>query len=487
MKQKRIPGIIAVLIQFIASVAFMVLLYQTKLIPNKLLLIIGGILLFITLVILLLTINFQYRGRFLAGVLLIFVILIVYVLSGNYVLKGVKTLTNITRTSAVERADIGIYVRKDDTAASVADIAGYRLGILEELDRENTDLAIEKILTATGKGEMEKEEYSGITELVDSLLQDRETDAILLNSEFFALLEETEGYENVQEQLREIHVEQVETKVEEKEETPVTLPEENGQVPKVFTVYVSGIDSRTGLVAKSRSDVNIIATVNTETHKVLLVSTPRDFYVPLSISDGVPDKLTHAGIYGINVSMETLEMLYQTDIDYYFRVNFNGFEKIIDALGGVTIVSDYTFDSKNSKGYSFVKGENNVNGEEALAFVRERYAFSAGDRQRGKNQLAVIEGVIKKAMSPALLQNYSKIIESVEGSFETSVPYDVVAALVRKQLNEGGQWTVESYSVDGNGATKKPYSMSANAYVMIPNMDTVNTAIEKMNQVKEGK
>ena len=482
MKQKRIPGIIAVLIQLIASVCFMVLLYQTKLIPNKLLLLIGGILLFITLVILLLTIDFKHRGRFFAGVLLIFAILVVYVLSGSYVIKGVKTLTNITKKTTVERAGIGIYVREDDPAASVEDTAGYHFGILKELDRKNTDLAIEKITATTGA--IETENYSGITELVDSLLQDRETDAILLNSEFFALLEETEGYENVQEQLREIHVEQVETKVEEKEEAQVTLPGENGQVPKVFTVYVSGIDSRTGLIAKSRSDVNIIATVNTETRKVLLVSTPRDFYVPLSISNGVPDKLTHAGIYGIDVSMETLEMLYQTDIDYYFRVNFNGFEKIIDALGGVTIVSDFTFDSQNSKGYSFVEGENDVNGEAALAFVRERYAFSAGDRQRGKNQLAVIEGVIKKAMSPALLQNYSKIMESVEGSFETSVPYDVIAGLVRKQLNEGGQWTVESYSVDGSGATKRPYSMSANAYVMVPNMDTVNTAIEKMNQIK---
>ena len=217
-------------------------------------------------------------------------------------IKGVKTLTNITKKATVERAGIGIYVREDDPADSVEDTAGYRFGILEELDRKNTDLAIEKITATTGA--IETENYSGITELVDSLLQDRKTDAILLNSEFFVLLEETEGYENVQEQLREIHVEQVETKVEEKEEAQVTLPGEDGQVPKVFTVYVSGIDSRTGLIAKSRSDVNIIATVNTETRKVLLVSTPRDFYVPLSISNGVPDKLTHAGIYGIDVSMD---------------------------------------------------------------------------------------------------------------------------------------------------------------------------------------
>ena len=229
-----------------------------------------------------------------------------------------------------------------------------------------------------------------------------------------------------------------------------------------------------------------MATVNTETHQVLLVSTPRDYFVPLSISNGVPDKLTHAGIYGIDVSKDTLAMLYQTDIDYYFRVNFGGFEKIIDSLGGITIVSDYTFDSQNVDGYSYVKGENQVNGAQALAFARERYAFSEGDRQRGKNQLHVIEGVINKAMSPALLKNYSQTMESLVGSFETNVPYDVIAGLIRQQLSDGGDWSVESYSVDGSGATKVPYSMSMAAYVMIPDMNTVNTAIEKMNQVKEG-
>lgn len=239
-------------------------------------------------------------------------------------------------------------------------------------------------------------------------------------------------------------------------------------------------------MTNSRSDVNIVATVNTETHKVLLVSTPRDYFVPLSISSGISDKLTQAGIYGINVSKDTLGMLYQRDINYYFRVDFNGFEKIIDSLGGITVVPDYTFDTKNSQGYSFVEGENFVNGSQALAFARERYAFTEGDRQRGKNQLHVIEGVIKKAMSPALLKNYSKTMDSLAGSFETNIPYDMIADLVRQQLSDGGQWSVESYSVDGSGASKVPYSMNVSAYVRIPDMNTVNTAIEKMDEIEAG-
>lgn len=251
----------------------------------------------------------------------------------------------------------------------------------------------------------------------------------------------------------------------------------------MFSVYISGIDSRSGLIAKSRSDVNIVATVNTETRQVLLVSTPRDYYVPLPISNGQPDKLTHAGIYGIDCSMGTLEMLYETEIDYYFRVNFSGFEGIVNALGGITVDSEVAFSSGD---YSFVQGENYMDGAAALTFARERYAFASGDRQRGKNQMAVIKGVINKAISPALLTNYTSILESVAGSFEASIPYDVLAALVKQQLSDGGEWNIVSYSVDGTGASKKPYSLSTNAYVMEPDYNTVNQAIAMMEQVKNG-
>jgi len=207
--------------------------------------------------------------------------------------------------------------------------------------------------------------------------------------------------------------------------------------------------------------------------------------VPLPISNGVPDKLTHAGIYGIDVSMGTLEMLYDTEIDYYFRVNFSGFERIIDALGGVTVHSDVAFKATYSD-WRFKEGDNNLNGEAALEFARERHAFASGDRQRGKNQMAVIKAVINKAMSPAILSGYMGIMESVSGSFETSMPYDKIAELVRDQLDKGGSWNIVSYSVDGTGDSQKPYSLSTKAYVMIPNQETVDTAIAKINQVKNG-
>ena len=252
---------------------------------------------------------------------------------------------------------------------------------------------------------------------------------------------------------------------------------------KIITVYISGIDTYGDVSAKSRSDVNIIATVNTGTKQVLLVSTPRDYYVPLSISNGIPDKLTHAGIYGIDVSKDTLGMLYDIEIPYYFRVNFSGFSGIIDALGGVTVHLDFDF---STCGYSYHVGENYLNGEQALAFARERYSFSSGDRQRGKNQMAVIQAVIQKAVSPELLKNFTSIMKAVERSFETSIPLTTVTSLIRAQLSEGGDWNIVTYSVDGTGATKKPYSMSQNVYVMVPDQTTVDKAKELMRQVRDG-
>ena len=255
----------------------------------------------------------------------------------------------------------------------------------------------------------------------------------------------------------------------------------------VINIHISGSDTREStLPSRSRSDVNILASINTETRQVLLISTPRDYYVPLSISNGVPDKLTHAGIYGVQVSMDTLSMLYEVPVDYYFRVNFNGFVDIIDALGGIDVYSDYTFDSGNVSGYHFEEGWNSVNGEQALAFCRERYAFASGDRQRGRNQMAVIQGVLNKATSPAILANYTSVLDSAAGCMETNVPYDTIAEIVRDQLAGGGDWNVVSYSVDGTGDSQVPYSMSSSVYVMIPDTSTVDQAKSLLAQIAAG-
>ena len=185
-------------------------------------------------------------------------------------------------------------------------------------------------------------------------------------------------------------------------------------------------------------------------------------------------------------------MLYDTEIDYYFRVNFSGFEKIIDSLGGIDVYSDYDFNSSLApkaigKSYHYNKGINHLDGEAALFFARERYSFGDGDRQRGKNQMAVIKSVVNKAISPDILTKYSSLLGAMSGSFETSVPYDLITSLVRDQLNSGGDWNIVNYSVNGYGDSRITYSISTmNVYVMIPDQSTVNTAKELIRQTVNG-
>lgn len=482
----RLPGLSITILLTVALTLFMAILIKTKMLPSKLLLLAGMLFLLFVVCVCLLTWDMRKTGRMVTGSVLTMVLLIVLMIGTPYLTKAVSTLNKLTGVN-VEVADVGVYVKNESPIQDLSGLNGKSVGILGILDRDNTDKALQELRNQAGT--LDTTEYIGLSELAEGLLEE-EVDAILLNNAFLDLLTETEGYEDILDKIHEIHTQQTETIIEKVEDETKDkwnimdlFGEEEEKEDRVFTMYISGIDNRGGLIAKSRSDVNILATVNVDTRQVLLVSTPRDYYVPLPISNGQPDKLTHAGIYGVDVSIGTLEMLYGIDIDYYFRVNFSGFEKIIDALGGVTVNSDYDF---SAGGYYFQKGENHVNGSQALAFARERKSFKEGDRQRGRNQMAVIKAVINKAMSPAILSGYADIMESVAGSFETSMPYDLIAELVRDMLEKGGSWNIVSYSVNGSGDSRRPYSMSTNAYVMIPDQETVDTAIEKINQVMNG-
>lgn len=478
---KHIPGLIVTLVVLITAIVFAVMLLNMKVIPTKFIAVIGLVMLVLIVIVGALVWSTDGKIRFVVGVILAAVFAAVFILGSMYVYKIHSTLAGISGVNT-EVTEVGIYVRADDSADSIEATADYVYGVLTDLDRANSDKAIQEVDSETGKT-VQVQEYAGLTELVDGLLNGQ-TGAIVLNSAYLSVIEEMDGYSDISSRIKELTVKKVETTIEPQETE--AKAEENTNDGSIYTIFISGIDSRSGLVAKSRSDSNIIATVNTATRQVLLVSTPRDYFVPLSISGGQRDKLTHAGIYGINVCMDTLGMLYNEDINYYFRINFAGFEQLINSLGGVTVYSDYDFDSKNETGYHFNQGENYLNGEQALVFSRERYAFKEGDRQRGKNQMAVIKGVINKALSPELLKNYSSVLSSIQGCFETNISYEEIARLLQQQLNNGGDWNIVSYSVNGTGDTQKPYSMSQKAYVMIPDESTVQKAEAMMKKVRDG-
>ena len=478
-----IPGAVITIIVIMLSVVFMGLLAMTKMIPTIYMLIIGIVLAVIAAIIWLLVWHTRYTGRFIGGTVLAVIMIVILAFGGFYINKTRSAISNISGETT-EVTQMAVYVKSDDAADSVEATAGYTYGILSSLDRENTDGAVAHLNSQFGT-EVQTKEYAGLTELADGILNG-EVNAMLLNSGYLSVYEDMDGYTDFSTKIKEVGTVDVESTIQSAEESTPIEPITTANGGKVYTIYLSGIDTRGEMTAKSRSDVNIIATVNTDTHEILLVSTPRDYFVPLSISGGAPDKLTHAGIYGIDVCMDTLGMLYDIDINYYFRINFGGFVKVIDALGGITVNSDYDFDSKNILGYHFNKGENYVNGEQALIFARERYAFQEGDRQRGKNQMEVIRGVVKKALSPEILTSYSSILSSLDGCFGTNITYEEIAQILQQQLTNGGDWTIISYSVNGTGATEKPYSMSQKAYVMVPDYNTVDKAKSLMEKVRNG-
>ena len=249
---------------------------------------------------------------------------------------------------------------------------------------------------------------------------------------------------------------------------------------KPFIVYISGIDTYGDVATVSRSDVNILAVVNPKNHKILLVNTPRDYYVKLHGINGVKDKLTHTGIYGVNMSVQTLEDLYDVSIDDYIRVNFTSLVSVVDNLGGVKVYSNNTFSAGK---YSFTEGYNQLNGEQALAFSRARYAFANGDRTRGENQEQVIKAIIEKLNNPSVLLNYQQILASMQKALQTDVTLNDVTSLVKYQLNDMSKWSVKSISVNGTDSHNYTYSMgNIKLYVMEPDQTSLNTAKSEITQ-----
>lgn len=254
-----------------------------------------------------------------------------------------------------------------------------------------------------------------------------------------------------------------------------------------FSIYISGIDVKGSISSVSRSDVNMIMTVNPKTNKILLTSIPRDYYVQLHGTTGYKDKLTHAGLYGINMSIQTIEDLLNMNINYYIRVNFTTLIDVVDAIGGITIYSDKAFTAYTDRSCSFKVGNNTVDGKCALAFSRERYAYQEGDRHRVKNQQTVLIAMIQKlTSSKTLLTKYNQILNTLSDSFETNISSNRIYSLINKQLDSMPNWNIETFSLDGSNSFNYTYSYSASKlYVMEPDTSTIEQAKIKIKEVGE--
>lgn len=249
-----------------------------------------------------------------------------------------------------------------------------------------------------------------------------------------------------------------------------------------FNLYISGIDTYGAISSVSRSDVNIVATINPKTKKILLTSIPRDYYVSLYGKTGYKDKLTHAGIYGVDESISTIENLLGIDINYYIKVNFTSVVDIVDTIGGLNVYSDYAFTSMD--GYNYKSGYNMMYGAKTLSFARERHAFEDGDRQRGKNQEAVIKALVNKITSPTVLTKYDTLLSKLSSKIETNMTQKEILSLIRLQLNDNSAWTIDTNSLDGSNSMEYTYSYSSSKlYVMIPDEDSIANAKNLISKV----
>ena len=313
---------------------------------------------------------------------------------------------------------------------------------------------------------------------IESLLNEKEIDAVVIEDSYLTLINEESSEFRKNTKI----IDTFQIKVKTHKESSDTSILENP-----FILYISGIDQYGNVNSvRGRSDVNQIVVVNIKTNHILLVNTPRDYYVRLAGTTGLKDKLTHAGIYGIDKSIDTLENLYNINIDHYLRVNFNTLIKVVDVIGGIDVYSDKTFSSFHIKGWTVSKGLNHFDGKEALAYSRERYAYMDGDHHRGRNQQDVITAIINKiTTSKVLISKYNSILNVLDGSFQTDISTSNITSFIKYQLDKMPSWKIESIAVSGYNSYNYTYSMGSNykLYVMEPDYDSVEQVKEKIKEV----
>lgn len=475
-------GSVLVLIQLVLTVLFLLKMFKLDILPFKYLFMIN--------IILILLVLYDFTSQFtkshilgkLISVMLSCLILFTYLFAAKF-----DSVLDKLGAANVEIDIVDVCVLSNDKAQNLNDAANYKFAINSTASNANINTSIESISSETGKT-IKPTEYTNWSNLVNALYDNKNVQAIVINHSMMSII--SQEFPDFEDSIKIIKTYEYKEKVE--------LDASNVNVKRdPFIIYVSGISSDDGedtkLASKALSDVNILAVINPETKQVLLVTTPRDSYIKISNSSGATgyDKLAHAGSYGVDKSIEALENLYGINIDYYVKINFAGSQAVIDALGGITIESEIEFTNgweAAPVSYHFVQGANECDGEKAIAFARERKAFAAGDFQRGRNQTAVIKGIIQKATSPAILTRYSAVMDTVSDMFLTNIPSSAISDLVKLQLSNSTPWNIQTYSISGKTDEYRHLEVS-NVYgasIVLPYEEDISTATKLMNKVIAG-
>ncbi len=450
----------------IVSVLILVLVYFINVLPIDYFIVLVVLVLIIDLVVIKLLLG-SGKIRNVIGVILSIILIIIMVFGITYELNTIDFLKQFGFNTYKEEL-YNVLVLESSDYETIRDLNGEAIGHLDNNVHKGLNNAIEKI---DNNIDFESVILDDINSLVDNLI-DEEVAAIILEDAQITMLKETNN--GLMDNFRIIASFDIETEIE-------VVSKEVNVTEDSYNILITGIDSYGSITRVSRSDVNMIVSVNPKDKKILLTSIPRDYYVYLS-DYGDYDKLTHTGIYGIDVTTKALEDLLDIDINYYVKVNFTTLVDIVDELGGITVNSNYDFTSID--GYHFSKGNNNLNGAEALSFARERQAFSEGDRVRVENQQLVLTAIINKIISPSIITNYNNLLNALSGEFLTNITNKEITDLIKWQIDGMYSWDIETISLDGSNAFDYTYSYkNQKLYVMMPYPESVNSVKEKIKSV----
>lgn len=419
--------------------------------------------------------------------------ILVYGTGTYYISKASGLLGNVTDFGNETTTTVQVIALKDSGIQSEKDLEGKTVGSLKSISLASTQALIQDL---SGKGvTFQDKQYDNIQGMVNGLY-DKEVPAIILNDAYRGNINdlEDEKFKNFSSDTQVVYTYTYKT------ENKSTTNSVDDITKNPFTVLISGVDSRDGFAESSRSDVNMLATINPVTRTVLLTSIPRDYYVTTvcdegaGCQNGAKDKLTHTGLHGTETTKKTIESLLGIDINYTAKVNFTSVVNLVDALGGIDVdvkpglaVDHFYTNDYFGTDYGVTEGINHLNGQAALCYARERYAYQDGDRQRVKNQQEVLMAIVKKATSPSVIGNYPALMDALSGAFQTDLSQDEIQSLIQFQLKEMPDWKFITYSLDGQGSTEFCAELGNNASVMIPDNETVVTAKKRIEAVIEGK
>ena len=470
MKNKinNIIKFIYLIITLLISLNFIRVVNNLNILPNKYLILFISIIILLNILNIILTLIKRIWTKIIS--IIIGLLLISISIIGTIYINDTKDFLDSSFNNNIKEITTYNYiVLNNDKYNSLEDLSNKKIGyFVSEKDKE-------EIINNIDNYNLTKKEYLDLYELYKDL-SSKKIDVILIDSAYLDIL--SEDNKNLYEDIKIINEFNIETILSNKEEIIAEL--------KPINIYISGSDSRSKTIYnKSRSDVNMILTINPNSKDILITSIPRDYYVQVHNQIGLKDKLTHAGIYGLDISEKTIEDLFNIEIDYSIKINFNAVTEVVDLVGGVDIYSDITFNSYHKKGWVVKKGWNHMDGTKALAYSRERYAYASGDRHRIKNQQQVLEAVLKKVMTnKKLLLQYDELLSSLSNLYRTTIPKEVITLFVKEQLNDMATWNFDSYRVNGSNASLPTYTApKSKRYVMIPYEEDIEKAHNKIVSV----